>query len=597
MDRHEGDSREGTEAQFVAPLIVRDHSRCRGCLNCVRHCPARALKAVDGHVEVIAERCVSCGLCVVECTTGSHSVRDDTPRVRELLAGDRPVIALLASEHVAAMHPRSPGETERALEALGFAGVETTVLGEEIVAAAYSRLHLSGDTSLPRLRSTCPVATGWVRRFHPWLTPALVPVAPPYIAQARLVRSLYSDRAAVVYVSPCWARKDEAVDPAFEGSIDVAIGFDELERLLAEGEPRPFSPMRRPQVSRQESATDGFPRKTLSATTLDGDGVSVVRGLDDLDRLLTAIVRGETAPDVVDMLNCEGCIDGPCVNRDMSVYAKRAVDAAARERTPAPPVDARTILSALPKVDIRRRFTPSPAPTREPSAEEIDAVLAAGEFASRAETIDCGACGYDTCVEHAAAICLDRSTWDVCMPLQKKRVTRERDHLATVASTDPLTGLLNRRAFDERLRQEVDRHQRYGGDLSVVMFDLDGFKLVNDRHGHASGDALLRAAGILVSSHVRSSDAAGRVGGDEFALILPGVNKTGAWAAAEKLRAAMATLTVAGSDGSVIGVTVSVGVASLGGRVQEAVSLLGAADEALLAAKRTGRDRVELAGG
>ena len=109
-----------------------------------------------------------------------------------------------------------------------------------------------------------------------------------------------------------------------------------------------------------------------------------------------AIVRGETAPHVVDMLNCEGCIDGPAVNTDLSVFAKRNLIAAERERQPPPAVDSRSFLGRCPPIDLWRSFEPQPALTRVPTAEEIDAVLAAGEFASRAETIDCGACGYST---------------------------------------------------------------------------------------------------------------------------------------------------------------------------------------------------------
>ena len=147
----------------------------------------------------------------------------------QLLASGKRVVAMLASEYVAALHPLEPAEVERRLEALGFAAVETTVLGEEIVAAAYERVHSSAGDAFPRLRSTCPVVVSWVERFYPQLTHALAPVVPPYIAQARLVREIYPDDTAIVYVSPCWARKDEVHDPQFAGVVDVAIGFDELQ--------------------------------------------------------------------------------------------------------------------------------------------------------------------------------------------------------------------------------------------------------------------------------------------------------------------------------------------------------------------------------
>lgn len=580
-------------------LISHTRDECVTCWGCVRQCPARALRVVDDRTEVIHERCVKCGACVTGCKTTSNVVRDDLGRVRAALASAVPVIALLASEHIAAMHPMSRTEVDEALFALGFADVESTVLGEELIAAAYEQVHVRVDATLPRLRSTCPVAVDWVRRFYPELTTALVPLMSPYVVQARLLRALRVDEVLIVYVSPCWARKDEIHHPSVAGAVDVAIGFDELRLLIEQGLAVPMAVGRthRIEAAKQLSAIDGFPRRILRASDrTDRDMVSV-RGLADIDRLLTAIVRGETAPSVVDMLCCEGCVDGPTVNQKMSVFAKRNVDAVHRERLPAPEVDSRTFLSALPPIDMIRRFEPCPAPVIVPDDDEVDRVLVAGEFASRSAVIDCGACGYDTCVEHAAAIWLGNSSWDLCFPLARKRLTRERERFAMEAVTDELTGLLNRRAFNARLAEEVARAERHGTPFSLIMLDLDSFKDVNDSYGHAAGDALLRSVGVLLNSEIRVMDHAVRYGGDEFALILPSTTKTDAWAVAEKIRAALRGLRVDSGDGRRLRTAASVGVAAYGQENHTAEKLLEAADAALYRAKRHGRDRVELASG
>lgn len=588
-----------SHASGLEPLVSHVSESCAECWGCVRHCPARALRVVDGRTDVIQERCVRCGACVTECGNSAHQVRDDIPRVRSLIASGRPVVAILAAEHVAALHPLTAEQVEAGVLALGFAGMETSVLGEELVAVEYERAHARSDNLLPRLRSTCPVTVEWVRRFYPELTGALEPIVPPYIAQARLVRALYSADVAVVYVSPCWARKDEVFDASVRGAVDVAIGFDELRRMLegAETPEREPSAPRRVQPPKQLSVTDGFPRRTLAVRDLTDRDVVTVRGLTDLDRLLRAIVRGEAAPHVVDMLNCEGCIDGPCVNRDITVFAKRNIDAAERERRQPPPVDSRDLIAALPRVDLRRSFDPQPVIGREPTAEEIDAVLAAGEFESRAAALDCGACGYTRCIDHAAAIVLGNSSWDMCFPLQKKRCKRDRERLVSEATVDELTGLANRRGFEHRLAAEVARAVRYGHQLSLVMMDLDGFKAINDEFGHATGDTMLRAFGVLVSTELRTSDLAARYGGDEFALLLPGTGKTEAWAVAEKVRSALRHMTVQLEDGRTIHSSGSAGVASIGDSVTDARALVSAADSALYAAKRAGKDRVELSAG
>ncbi len=554
---------------------------------------------VDGHAEIIAERCVECGACVVECGNGARVVRDDLPRVRELLAGEAPVVALLASEYIAAMHPLAPAALESALRGLGFDHVESTVVGEEIAAAAYEQIHASGDIHPPRLRSTCPVAVDWVRRFHPALTGALVPLMPPYVAQAQVIRAQADGDVAIVYVSPCWARKDEVLSPEISRIVDVAIGFDELKRLIEEGvgpEDRKAPGVTTLRHRKELSATDGFPRRTLERKDLMSRDVAVVRGLRDIDRLMTAIARGEAFPSVVDMLNCESCIDGPCVSRSMSVYAKRNIDLQERERMEPPSVEQRAVL-ASPPVDLRRSFTPAPVICAEPTEEEIDRVLAAGEFLSRDHVLDCGACGYDRCVEHAAAIWLGNSSWDACFPLVRKRLERERERCEAEAATDELTGLFNRRAFDLRLSEEVVRAQRYEMDLSLVMMDLDGFKQVNDSMGHGAGDMLLTSVGVLLKSQLRAADVAFRYGGDEFALVLTNTSETDAWVVAEKLRSTLRSLTAYTDTGMRILTTASFGVASFGGDHTDAASLLAAADAALYRAKRSGRDRVEVASG
>ena len=152
---------------------------------------------------------------------------------------ERPVVAVLATEFLAALHPLKPGEVERALESAGFYAVESTFLGEEIVAEAYERaLFARIAVTLAQVDMSCRSRTGCAR-FYPSLMSALMPIVPPYIAQARLVKELYPADTAMVYVSPCYARKDEAFEPGVAGVIDAVIDFTELERLLATTSPRP----------------------------------------------------------------------------------------------------------------------------------------------------------------------------------------------------------------------------------------------------------------------------------------------------------------------------------------------------------------------
>lgn len=168
--------------------------------------------------------------------------------------------------------------------------------------------------------------------------------------------------------------------------------------------------------------------------------------------------------------------------------------------------------------------------------------------------------------------------------------------LKELAAKDGLTGLANRRSFDQMLSDEWARAQRTQKPLALLFVDVDHFKLFNDRHGHQSGDECLRAVAAVVSRHaMRPLDLAGRYGGEEFALILPDMDCDTACKVAEEIRCAVTALRIAhGAAGAGDHVTLSVGVASHipGGADGGPDRLLGAADEALYVAKRLGRNRV-----
>jgi diguanylate cyclase (GGDEF)-like protein len=283
----------------------------------------------------------------------------------------------------------------------------------------------------------------------------------------------------------------------------------------------------------------------------------------------------------------------------MSLFAKRNLEAADRHRRLRTSVSSREVLRHLPTIELRRSFTADPV--RIPAADEVTLreVLAEGGFLTDDDLLDCRACGYDTCMEHAAAIHRGDSTWDVCFPLQRNRLAEEMRHLKESATLDALTGLWNRRAFSDRLMDECARHTRYGGSLCLLMLDLDGFKTINDSNGHVCGDTVLVAVADLLRLALRATDLPCRYGGDEFSVILPATSKTDAFAVAEKVRLAIAGLLIdATPDGCArqLSVRVSIGVASAAPGAQP-LDLLEAADRALYQAKAMGRNQVRLAPG
>ena len=164
--------------------------------------------------------------------------------------------------------------------------------------------------------------------------------------------------------------------------------------------------------------------------------------------------------------------------------------------------------------------------------------------------------------------------------------------LRSVINCDHLTGLVNRRAFFEAAELEVQRWQRQPRPLSIVMVDADHFKRVNDAHGHAAGDAVLRHLAAGLSATFRTMDVVARIGGEEFVVLLPDTTLDGACAVASRLCQCVADHAVE-VDGKSIRYTVSAGVATMDDSVAGVTDLLKRADTAMYAAKAQGRNRVE----
>jgi two-component system cell cycle response regulator len=166
--------------------------------------------------------------------------------------------------------------------------------------------------------------------------------------------------------------------------------------------------------------------------------------------------------------------------------------------------------------------------------------------------------------------------------------------ISDAARKDPLTGCFNRGLFDQRLRAEVARAQRHGRSTALVLLDLDHFKRINDKHGHVAGDAVLQAVGQTLRDVTRVEDLVARYGGEEFGLIIPGATLLGAALLAQRVRIAIAQLSVEVGQ-NVLHLSASLGVAALErGDAGSAKALLQAADDALYAAKRGGRNRVNI---
>lgn len=198
---------------------------------------------------------------------------------------------------------------------------------------------------------------------------------------------------------------------------------------------------------------------------------------------------------------------------------------------------------------------------------------------------------------HIGTVCVidtkahDAGPQDVELLTEFAEMAMEELELRNRATRDALTGCLSRRAFRDEAGRTIALSLRHGLPLSVIVFDLDHFKSVNDTFGHAAGDEVLKVAASTVGRTMRRSDVLGRLGGEEFAVLLSNTDLAGAFEAAERMRNALAERPVDIGAGKTLAVTASFGVAAIGNGIGDIDALLGRADAGLYIAKRSGRNR------
>jgi DNA-binding NtrC family response regulator/iron only hydrogenase large subunit-like protein len=410
------------------PVVHTQSNLCKRCYACVRKCPVKAIKVEDGQASVSETACISCGACKIVCSQDAKQVRCDVEDVKQLLHNQRTTIALLAPSFVAAFDAQ-PKQVIGALKAVGFDIVCEVAYGAELVAQEYNRLFAHTPPLEPRLSSPCPAVINLIEKHYPRLISHLIPVVSPMIASARVARKMYGERAGVVFIGPCVAKKSEIVHPSVVGEVDVVLTFSELKQLLAEKGIK--------MINTEPSEFDGpstllgaaFPLAggLLKAANLNNDILDnhyvAVEGRQGVLETLQSIETRQFTPSLVDILFCRGCIDGPDFNGDQSFHLrhKKVVDYVLESRINSPS-------SAPIKVRLSRKFVAQGKTPLRPTEYELREILkATGKFAHEDE-LNCSACGYDSCRDKAVAVFQGLAEANMCLPFLLQKSEQEIAH-------------------------------------------------------------------------------------------------------------------------------------------------------------------------
>ncbi len=411
-------TQDETLSQGVVSTIA---AKCRRCYNCVRSCPAKAIRVQGGQACVITERCIGCGNCIRVCAQNAKQVLSAVGRVTELLADQVPAVAILAPSYPAAYDGVTPGQVVAAARALGFEYVMEVGFGAEMVAQAYARL-LSQPPDRPLISTPCPALVNYVQKYMPELVPNLAPIVSPMVALGRAVKRQFVPEAHVVFVGPCVAKKVEIRDPEVADSTDAALtflGFHEMVQdrgidMASLQASRADDPL--PRFGALFPVSGGLLKAAAIQADLMDDSIIVVEGTDRCLAALQELRDGRFSARFLDALLCEGCIAGPAFVGEKSPLArKELVTAHVRELEALGP-DVGGSLAAVADVDVSRRFHAQDMSLSTPTETEIRDILARTNKLGPADELNCGACGYHTCREKAIAVHQGLAEPEMCLP-------------------------------------------------------------------------------------------------------------------------------------------------------------------------------------
>jgi iron only hydrogenase large subunit-like protein len=205
-------------------LVYTIKDRCRVCYTCVRECPVKAIKIVNGQAEIMPERCIACGNCTQVCSQGAKVYNDSTSRVLEMLDSGDDVFALLAPSFIAEFNEF--GDYRKLigmLRKLGFEKIFEVAFGADLVAAEYRKIvHKKGIKGV--ISSDCPAIVSFIEKYQPELIGNLAPIVSPMIAMARYLKKKYKSKFRMVFIGPCIAKKAETDE------LDEQITFTELRK-------------------------------------------------------------------------------------------------------------------------------------------------------------------------------------------------------------------------------------------------------------------------------------------------------------------------------------------------------------------------------
>ena len=400
---------------------------------------------------MITERCVACGNCTKVCSQGAKVFVNTVEMVTKVLEKPGRKAALVAPSFPAEFHDVTDHQkVVGMIRALGFDYVVEVSFGADLVAHRYRNL-ISEAGAENYISSDCPAIVSFIRFYHPDLTQNLIPVVSPMVAMTRVMREKHGEDLPVVFIGPCVAKKAE------NNEVDVAITFLELREMFETAgiTPETVAPSEFDPPLGGRGAIFPVTRGLLQTAGVNDDAITgniiAAEGRIDFQEAIKEFEEGMIGGQHLELLCCEGCIMGPGMSKGGKQYNRRALVStyAQQKMTSLDMDDWSKNLETYDKLDLSVRFKPEDKRQMIGEEGEVIKVLASMGKLTPKDHLNCGACGYDTCYDHALAIVKGLAEEEMCLPYTIEKLHRSVQDLAL--SNAKLTTMQNALKQSEKL--------------------------------------------------------------------------------------------------------------------------------------------------
>lgn len=396
-------------------------SNCKNCYKCIRHCPVKAIRFTGNQAFIMGDECILCGQCFVVCPQDAKQIVDETEKVKVFMQSGEPVIVSLAPSFIANFKGSGIEAMRTALKKLGFFDVEETALGATYVKKEYEKMVQENQQDII-ISSCCHSVNLLIQKHYPQALPYLAKVMSPMLAHCKDIKRRYPN-AKTVFIGPCVAKKDEAQGSA--DIVDAVLTFDELSAWLEEA----HVTIEKKEDDKVTGRARLFPTTSGVIRSMDQDWSKYtymsVDGTQNCMDVLKDIEEGNIHNCFIEMSACVGsCVGGPVMEKfNRSPLANFA---AVNRFAGTDDFD----VSEMNKDGMKSVFMPLKPKAVMPTEEQIKTVLAQMGKTKKADELNCGSCGYDSCRAKAIAVFQGKAEISMCLPYLKEKAENLSDNVA-----------------------------------------------------------------------------------------------------------------------------------------------------------------------